>query len=188
MFLYAVLQSLPMLVVDAPAVKWTHGVEYFLCMPPRSGVPWAREDPQAHRTFYAVAGSGGVVSLPSDVIEFGVEGIYRRSHCWEMAERWTAHSQLLSNAVVASMDDQLPPPPTFGGAGLLASSSRSSSPGSDRSKRQSVMMFGLEALPVPGNITPDSPSLKPVASGDPSKTFDAILGTLDQGKTKGKKK
>jgi hypothetical protein len=32
LFLYAVLQSLPMLVVDAPAVKWNHGVEYFLCM------------------------------------------------------------------------------------------------------------------------------------------------------------
>ena len=34
LFLYTVIQSLPMLVVDAPGVKYTEGVEYFLCQPP----------------------------------------------------------------------------------------------------------------------------------------------------------
>jgi hypothetical protein len=34
-FMYVILQALPMLVVDAPGLKWTKGVEYFLCEPPR---------------------------------------------------------------------------------------------------------------------------------------------------------
>jgi hypothetical protein len=198
-FLYAVLQSLPMLVVDAPAVKWTHGVEYFLCEPPRSGVPWARDDPTANRSWYGIAGGAGVVSLPSDVIEHGIEGIYRRSHCWEMAEKWTAHSQIMSNIVAETLEAPLPAPPSFGVAGGMPGSprSRSSSPGSDTSrKRQSVMMLGLEALPVPagisaGGVAGGSPQLRAASAADSSKTFDAILGlgepAVQAGKKKGKK-
>ena len=96
-FMYAVLEALPMLVVDAPGIKHVKGVEYFLCEPPRSGVPWARDSAIAgtgKRTWYEVRGQGGgggaVVSLPSDVVEHGVEGVYRRSHCWEVAAKWAA--------------------------------------------------------------------------------------------------
>ena len=93
-FLYAVIQALPMLVVDAPGVRYSDGVEYFLCEPPRSGVPWASGDPNAGhgrtaRSWYGVMGGQGVVSLPSDLIEHGVEGIYRRSHCWLRAAEWS---------------------------------------------------------------------------------------------------
>jgi hypothetical protein len=228
LFLYTIIQSLPMLVVDAPAVKWTEGVEYFLCEPPRSGVPWAREMSNAY-TYYAVAGGGGVVSLPSDIIEFGVEGIYRRSHCWVMAEEWTKHSTMLSAAVEETFHrsdnvnheggmEALAPPPHFGAPGALSLTprSRSSSPGSEggrRSNRQSVMLSGLEALPMPGSSgfgpggfaamgsQPGSPILgprpgssRPVTAsgpGDPTKTFDAILGSIEQPgadkKKKGKK-
>lgn len=100
-FMYAVIQALPMLACDAPGLKHTQGVEYFLCEPPRSGVPWA--DPEktgpARRNWYAVGDAGGVVSLPSDVIEHGVEGIYRRSHCWQMAENWTVSNPILNSAL-----------------------------------------------------------------------------------------
>ncbi|KAI9690426.1 MAG: hypothetical protein M1822_009389 [Bathelium mastoideum] len=96
-FMYAVLEALPMLVVDAPGVKHVTGVEYFLCEPPRNGVPWARESATVgtgKRTWYEVRGQGGsggaVVSLPSDVVEHGVEGVYHRSHCWEVAAKWAA--------------------------------------------------------------------------------------------------
>jgi hypothetical protein len=195
LFLYAVLQSLPMLVVDASAVKWSHGVEYFLCEPPRSGVPWARDDPSSGRSWYGIAGGAGVVSLPSDVIEYGVEGVYRRSHCWEMAEKWTAHSQLMSNFVAETLEDPLPPPPSFGtGAPSMLRSprSRSSSPASVESKRRSVMMLGLETLPLPGNVTPGglsgSPQMRPISATDPSKTFDSILGPTPETSKKGKKK
>jgi hypothetical protein len=100
-FIYAVIQALPLLACDAPGLKHTQGVEYFLCEPPRSGVPWA--DPEkagsVRRHWYAVGDAGGVVSLPSDVIEHGVEGIYRRSHCWQMAENWTLSNPILNSAL-----------------------------------------------------------------------------------------
>ncbi|KAK3075426.1 hypothetical protein LTR53_001286, partial [Teratosphaeriaceae sp. CCFEE 6253] len=112
-FVYAVLQALPLLVVDAPGLAYTQGIEYFLCEPPRSGVPWANANAAgsgsgAYRagvggggqnTWFAVGDGGGVVSLPSDVVEQSVEGIYRRSHCWVMAERWTAGDAGLSDAL-----------------------------------------------------------------------------------------
>ena len=110
-FFYAVLQSLPMLVVDAPGVQWTDKVEYFLCTPPRQGVPWATEDTSLNRSWYGVAGSDKIVYLPSDLIQYGVEGVYRRSHCWEMAAQWTEHSNILSAAVAETLDAPMLPPP-----------------------------------------------------------------------------
>ncbi|KAI9672386.1 MAG: hypothetical protein M1817_003408 [Caeruleum heppii] len=93
-FLYAVLQSLPLLTVDAPGVKWNQGVEYFLCETPKGGPPWIRDKSTMRKSWYGIAGGSGVVSLPSDVVDHGIEGIYRRSHCWTAAERWTApHDQ-----------------------------------------------------------------------------------------------
>ncbi|GIZ46136.1 hypothetical protein CKM354_000927500 [Cercospora kikuchii] len=191
-FMYTVLQALPMLACDAPSLKWTKGVEYFLCEPPRSGVPWA--DPNAaggrvgSRTWFSVGGAGGgVVSLPSDLIDHGVEGIYKRSHCWVMAERWCAANPILSAALheqtnsTAQHDAQgLPAPPS--GNDLLRPNSQTSSRGS---KRLSTLGLGLEALPLPAGVTPDgsypSPAVSerprtPVHSVDASKTFDAILG------------
>jgi hypothetical protein len=217
LFLYAVLQSLPMLVVDAPAVKWTHGVEYFLCMPPRSGVPWA-SSAERERTYYAIGGNtNAVVSLPSDVIEFGIEGIYRRSHCWVQAERWTSSSEIMQQAVAETLKrDHASIPMEPGAMPAVVDDvprSRSNSPrGRDPSNRRSVMRSGLEALPMPPGVfangigagvrTPPgsgspilgprgSPTMRPVSSqADSSKTFDAILGNIDTGAAgkKGKKK
>ncbi|CAK3804432.1 Hypothetical predicted protein [Lecanosticta acicola] len=202
-FMYVVLQALPMLACDAPGLKWTKAVEYFLCEPPRSGVPWADSNASAsavRRTWFSVGGAGGgVVSLPSDVIEHGVEGIYRRSHCWVMAEKWAASNPILSEALQlqqsgggAGMDDPLPAPPS--GKDLLRPDSRSSDH-SRRSKRYSSLAIGLEALPLPQGVTPDGsmPSSAerprtPKHSVDTSKTFDSILGGVDTGVAKGKKK
>lgn len=199
-FMYAVLESLPMLVVDAPAVKWTDHVEYFLCEPPRSGVPWAKNPDKIQRSWYGVAGtSGAMVSLPSDVIEHGVEGIFRRSHCWTMAEKWSKEAGGFIEAAVSetlhSTDaTALPPPP--GPRQTLSPSigSRPTSPaGSD--KRRSVLMLGLEQMPLPPGVQPESsPVLKanraiPSHHLDPTKTFDSILGASAQPPpVKGKKK
>lgn len=192
-FMYVVLQALPMLAVDAPRISHSKGVEYFLCEPPRSGVPWAREDAASvKRNWYGIAGSGGVVSLPSDVVEHGVEGIYRRSHCWEMAEKWSAANPILNEALHEqeasghiNEETALPAVPAM--PGTLRPSSRSSSP-----NRRSVMMSGLEALPLPAGVTPDgsAPVERPRSAHnvDASKTFDAILADTAQGKQKGKKK
>ncbi|KAL5113702.1 hypothetical protein ACEQ8H_008407 [Pleosporales sp. CAS-2024a] len=195
LFLYAVIQSLPMLVVDAPGVRYSQGVEYFLCEVPRSGVPWAREDATRARTWFGVGSGGQVVSLPTDVVEHGVEGVFRRSHCWKKAQQWAANDALLNAAMQELNVDSspLPPPPGLldpSAAGATARS-RSGSPVSD-SRRHSAMNLGLEVLPLPPGIAPPvaaSPS-RPASSSDPSKTFDAILGTsaAPPGKEKKKKK
>ncbi|UPX16418.1 uncharacterized protein EKO05_0006818 [Ascochyta rabiei] len=179
LFIYAVLQSLPMLVVDAPGARFTEGVEYFLCEVPRSGVPWANEDTTRTRTWFGVQGGAQVVSLPTDIVENGVEGVFRRSHCWKRAQEWAANDTLL-NAAMQELNgtaEPLPPPP-----GMLDPSSaharpRSNSP-HDQNKRNSVMSLGLEALPLPPGIAPPthSPMNRPQSSSDPSRTFDDILG------------
>jgi hypothetical protein len=190
LFLYAVIQSLPMLVVDAPGVRFTEGVEYFLCEVPRSGVPWGREDTARSRTWFGVGGGGQVVSLPTDIVEHGVEGVFRRSHCWKKAQQWAANDTLLTAAMqeLNVNATPLPPPPGLLDPSAAANRSRDNSP--DR-RRESVMNLGLEALPLPPGIAPPaahSPQLRPASSSDPSKTFDAILGTSAAPPTKDKKK
>lgn len=86
-FLYVVIQSLPMLVVDAPDLKYTGDVEYFLCEPPMGNLPWM-DDTAVRKMWFGVAGGGGVVELSADTVMFGVEGIYHRSHCWLAAKNW----------------------------------------------------------------------------------------------------
>ena len=207
-FMYVVFQALPMLACDAPRLKYTQGVEYFLCEPPRSGVPWADPEKAAagKRSWYAVGDAGGVVSLPSDVVEHGVEGIYRRSHCWQMAEAWTAsnpimnsalHEQEASNAQgLAGINangraDSMPgglhaPSPA---PGFLPPGSRGSSP-SRNSKRLSSLGVGLEALPLPAGVTPDgsvptgTERPKSQHQVDSNRTFDSILADVNQGKKK----
>ncbi|KAI3337864.1 hypothetical protein F4824DRAFT_461999 [Ustulina deusta] len=88
LFLYVIIQSLPMLVVDAPGLKFTEGVEYFLCQPPKGSPPWIEDAPAVRKRWYEVAGGGGLVELSEDAVEFGIEGIYHRSHCWLAGKRW----------------------------------------------------------------------------------------------------
>jgi hypothetical protein len=178
LFVYAVIQSLPMLVVDVTGVRFTEGVEYFLCEAPRSGVPWAREDTSRTRTWFGVQGGAQVVSLPTDIVEHGVEGVFRRSHCWKRAQQWAAQDTFLNAAMqeLSGNATPLPPPP-----GLLdpASAGGRSRPSSPDRRRESVMNLGLEALPLPPGVAPPtagSPVLRPASSSDPSRTFDAILG------------
>ncbi|KAL1841605.1 hypothetical protein VTJ49DRAFT_2302 [Mycothermus thermophilus] len=90
LFLYVVLQSLPMLVVDAPGLRYTEGVEYFLCEPPQGNPPWT-EDAGATRKMWFQTNNANVVELSADVVMFSVEGIYMRSHCWLAAKEWEAN-------------------------------------------------------------------------------------------------
>jgi hypothetical protein len=187
LFMYAVLQSLPMLVVDAPGLQFTEGVEYFLCEPPRSGLPWGREDTGQQRSWFGVAGGSHVVNLPMHVVEHSVEAVYRRSHCWEMAAKWTQNDSLMSAAVQESLQTSLPPPPGFSEPGGLSPRSRSQSM---QDKRGSVVDLGLEALPLPSGmgLNAGSPSARPASTYDPNKTFDSILQSADFAKPSKKKK
>ena len=181
-FCYAVLQALPMLAVDAPGVRHTSRVEYFLCEPPRSGAPWlgggvgaGGGGARGRQSWYGIAGgAGGVVSLPSDLVEHGVEGVYRRSHCWTQAARWNgAVLDRLADAASTDRASRPPPPP----ASVHSSSERSARPAHDARDdlaalpahvftgdplqsspttrsvaRDSVLSLGLEALPLPRGL------------------------------------
>ncbi|MCJ1379594.1 hypothetical protein MMC17_002696 [Xylographa soralifera] len=192
-FLYVVLQSLPLLVVDAPGLEWTYGVEYFLCEVPRGAPPWVSEDARRQVEYYRVP-DGSIVSLPPDLVDYGVEGIYRRSHCWQAADRWMCRDEIPvgdGNMFSQTNPFQIRKPLPQGfldGAG--ADSSRppsaylSSGPGSrasspDRQSPRSSVAYGLELLPLPHDVVlgglqnGSRVSLAP----DPTKSFDNILGT-----------
>ncbi|OIW34759.1 hypothetical protein CONLIGDRAFT_566733, partial [Coniochaeta ligniaria NRRL 30616] len=88
LFLYVVIQSLPMLVVDAPGLRFTEGVEYFLCEPPQGKLPWLEDASEVRKIWYEVSGGNNIVELSADVVMFSVEATYHRSHCWLAAKQW----------------------------------------------------------------------------------------------------
>ncbi|KAK8056297.1 hypothetical protein PG993_001524 [Apiospora rasikravindrae] len=199
LFLYVVIQSLPMLVVDAPGLKFTEGVEYFLCQPPKGHPPWMGDAPEVRKRWYEVAGGAGFVELSADAVEFSVEGIYHRSHCWLAAKQWETNAAAL------------PPPPEDGLSPLQAPQSvfedldpansgnlpgrsesphlmapspqlrpRSHSPAGRPGYRSSIAL-GLEPVPMPANGYSGSPTLaSPDRQGSQSgSTFDDILKDMD---------
>lgn len=182
-FLYAVIQSLPLLVTDAPTLRFTENVEYFLCQMPANPRPWLEDGARANRSWYNVAGGTGVVSLPSHMVEFSVEATYSRSHCWKVAEQLvggdateTLHSESLEDGLMSPLQ----PPPGFGDGELRPRSrgrQRSSSTGlnphdldrnqSRQSQRRSIVL-GLERLPAfPGDegFDPDGSRSRPMSRG-----------------------
>ena len=202
-FLYVVLQALPMLACDAPSLKYTHAVEYFLCAAPRSGVPWANPNVAAaagRQTWFSVGEGGGVVQLPSDVVEHGIEGVYRRSHCWIAAEKWSqvnpamnsafheqealnlAKSQKRTNTMntmaSTAASEGLPAPPSS--ASLLAPTPRNR-PVSNINNRHSMIGLNLEALPLPHGVTPDGSipaNYMPSPVGTPGSEFPGSAGGM----------
>lgn len=88
LFLYVVIQSLPLLVIDAPDLHFTEGVEYFLCQPPMGNPPWIEDAGEVRKAWYQIPGSSVKVELSADVVMFSVEGTFERSHCWEVAKLW----------------------------------------------------------------------------------------------------
>ncbi|KAM0564204.1 hypothetical protein ACHAPJ_000413 [Fusarium lateritium] len=175
LFLYVVIQSLPVLVVDAPGMQYTEGVEYFLCEPPLGNPPWV-PDQQVKKMWYEVAGGGGLVELSQDAVLFSVEATYHRSHCWLAATQWeenggTGHtSQAVAEppsplqpprSMFLDNEDFVPtPPPSFGNGyntppspiGSPANSlrPRTHSPGGNRANQawRSSIALGLEPVPL----------------------------------------
>ncbi|KAI1755078.1 hypothetical protein F4782DRAFT_489854 [Xylaria castorea] len=173
LFLYVIIQSLPMLVVDAPGLKFTEGVEYFLCQPAKGTPPWIEDAPAVRKRWYEVAGGGGLVELSEDAVEFGIEGIYHRSHCWLAAKRWEVGDytgpQFPANdtlgpleapqSVFEDMDPGISASPSLvprnesplGGPPGLALRSRGSSPAGRYSAHRSSIAIGLEPVSLPLN-------------------------------------
>ncbi|KAG8170070.1 hypothetical protein KVR01_000815 [Diaporthe batatas] len=113
LFLYVVIQSLPLLVIDAPDLQFTEGVEYFLCQPPMGNPPWLEEAGEVRKAWYQLPGSQVKVELSADVVMFSVEGTFERSHCWEAAKAW---EEAKVNGGSAGLVGMQPPPPLADGA------------------------------------------------------------------------
>jgi hypothetical protein len=182
-FLYVVIQCLPMLVVDAPGLKYTEGVEYFLCQPPVGNLPWMEGAGQVRKVWYEVSGGEGIVELSADVVMFSVEATYHRSHCWLAAKIWEGQGSAQSAPLPAVMTPLEPPRPMFpgtaaesvrsmtppGSAGIPPAGTGSSLPlrprnaspvpavSPNRQSRQSnrsSIAFGLEPINLPANSIP----------------------------------
>jgi hypothetical protein len=98
-FIYCLLQSLVLVVVDGQGLQYGDGVEYFLCENVKGIPPWEKGS-NRHQTRMSglwVNGPGGSLlnaSGMSSAVNLGInpddeiEMTYRRSHCWEVAEDW----------------------------------------------------------------------------------------------------
>lgn len=180
-FLYVVLQALPLVVIDAPGLQFTQTVEYFLCEVPLGGAPWVQEASHRRQSWFGIAGSSGLVSLPAHVVEHGVDGIYHRSHCWTAAEEWLRRNETSTdgfdhettqNNVISPTVQAAPPtsfqPPNFhashsrNSSGFQSTSASNSSPTSPHTplqgrRRSSALNLanlglGLEHLPLPQGV------------------------------------
>ncbi|KAI0404938.1 hypothetical protein F4802DRAFT_564839 [Xylaria palmicola] len=189
LFLYVIIQSLPMLVVDAPGLKYTDNVEYFLCQPPKGTPPWMEDAPAVRTRWYEVAGGGGLVELSEDAVEFGIEGIYHRSHCWLAAKRWEmgdySGPPLPTNealepleaphSVFEDMDPGVTASPSLmprsespmSGPPGLALRSRAGSPAGRHSAHRSSIAIGLEPVSLPVNGPSFAGSRMSTAWGSP---------------------
>ena len=178
-FMYAVIQTLPLLVVDAPGVRWTQGVEYFLCEVPKGSPPWVQESASQKQSVYRIAGGSAMVTLPADVVEHSVDGIYRRSHCWQVADKWAGFKDVpeVPSQYLPDLNDLLPP--------IIPSApgSRTASQSPDRGR--TPLALGLEQIPLPPGMSPSG--ARPLSVHDPSKSFAAILGEIDEVGKKKKK-
>ncbi|KAL0939232.1 choriogenin hminor [Colletotrichum truncatum] len=167
-FLYAVIQSLPMLVIDAPNLKFNEGVEYFLCEPPVGNPPWIEDARQVRKMWYEVSGGAGYVELSADSVMLSVESIYHRSHCWLAAKEWEGLTGAAPPPQDVGMSPLEPPRPVFPGPdGIVGSPPalgtppesaspqshlrpRNASPGGrqlgSRNAHRSSIIFGLEPV------------------------------------------
>ncbi|KAL7900087.1 hypothetical protein HDV63DRAFT_370323 [Trichoderma sp. SZMC 28014] len=182
LFLYVILQSLPMLVVDAPDLKFSEGVEYFLCQPPIGNPPWV-DDKGVRKVLYEVAG-GGYVELSADAVMFSVEAIYHRSHCWLAAKIW----EEMGNSATPPLEEPAlaplePPRPMFQDAdpgfnnGSSGQSTPTSIPGSPqlrprpRNQSPASRRISTAGFNIAGNRSSIMLGLEPVPFEPPPNLF-----------------
>ncbi|KAF3922555.1 hypothetical protein ABW21_db0206870 [Orbilia brochopaga] len=83
--------TLATITVDAPDLKWTENVDYFLCAPLKGLPPWEQQ-PQSSRS-----------GEEDDYCQY-------RSHCWTVPYHWNSQSSAKSLQEMRSITDhQIPP-------------------------------------------------------------------------------
>lgn len=214
LFVYVVLQSLPMTAIDARGVTYGEGVEYFLFEAPRGGKPWMREDTLSSKAWFNVKSAGQTISLPADVLDHQPEGVYRRSHCWVIANQWLADAGKLPSVVpgTPTEDDYQPRYPSFESPvrpmshgtrsplQLSPAQSPAIRPMTPTNPHESTRsLLSQSALGKSSSYTnlqldleqvaaPASKAPRPVSQYNPSITFDSILGAGPSPKPDKKKK
>ena len=194
LFMYAVIQALPLVVIDAPGLKYTEGVEYFLSEFAKESPPWLPQSRQ-QRTTWRIPGSDTMVDMPAASVEHSLDAIYQRSHCWTVAREWAGpDAAAATTATQYDIPEEELLPPVIPSVGHSRNNSAGGSP--DRNNRLSQGSFadrrlsmgvGLEQLPLPSGVSPSGS--RPTSVYDPSKNFNSILGLQDgQGKDGKKKK
>jgi hypothetical protein len=174
LFIYAVLQTLPLVTIDGPQLQYTQGVDYFLCESPRFGVPWAREDALRDISRTGIFKAGGIACLPADLFHHGAEGIYLRSHCWLAAKKWSAGDAALASAFNSQHHLDLQPLDAPAVVAAQTPSTRGSNPaGIDHSRKP--IGLGVDLLSTSSGSKTRSP--RPVSVYNPNLTFDSILGS-----------
>ena len=178
LFIYAVIQALPLLVVDAPGLKCTDGVEYFLSEFSKESPPWMRQT-HGQKTTWRVPGSETMVHMPAASVEHSNDAIYQRSHCWQAAEQWVGPKIIaeISSPIDRPNEPLLPP------VMLSEPNSRAASRSPDRRRS---MGLSLEQLPLPLGVALSDQGSRPTSSYDPNKSFNSILG-VQEGAGKKKK-
>lgn len=200
LFIYAVLQSLPMTAVDARDVRFTEGCEYFLFSAPRGGKPWMREDTLTSRAWYNVKSAGATVSLSADVLDHAPEGIYRRSHCWLIAEQWLADAGVIPPPQQQPVEDQFSEPYQQPCSNYSPTQSAYPTHFSPTQSRPMTPVDGPRASPLPRSashtnlhvtmeeVAAPAAAPRPASQYNPSITFDSILGANELGTGKSEKK
>ncbi|KAK6329808.1 hypothetical protein TWF730_006107 [Orbilia blumenaviensis] len=92
LLIYAVLQTLATITVDAPGLKYTDNVDYFLCAPIKGALPWEQQ-PQTSR--------GGE---EEDYCQY-------RAHCWTVPYQWNAQASAKTLGELRVQEHQVPQPP-----------------------------------------------------------------------------
>ncbi|KAF3922610.1 hypothetical protein AA313_de0206971 [Arthrobotrys entomopaga] len=93
LLIYAVLQTLATITVDAPSLKWTENVDYFLCAPTK-GIPSWEQQPQSSRN-----------GEEEDFCQY-------RAHCWTVPYQWNSQASAKSLQEMRVAERPIPHPVT----------------------------------------------------------------------------
>lgn len=123
-FMYCVLQTLVLGVVDGGGLRYGDGCEYFLCENVKGIPPWEKGANRRQTRMSGMWTGGGLMSAMNSAVNLGInpddeiEMTYRASHCWEVAEQW--------RLVLTNFDDE---EDTYYGAGSDSSEFQEYTPG-----------------------------------------------------------
>lgn len=192
-FLYCVIQVLPLLISDAPNLQFTDGVEYFLSATPPESLPWVARSTTSGQ-YQTISGHIGYA--PVHQLKYGITSIYERSHCWERARVWLSHDEAEDGGSGEGLSPLSPPPSFMAEGGLRGRRSVSGPEGflsvgeaersGSRGRLSDRMSWALGLESMPRVDRKESAVSRPTSAAvrtppERDVTFDDILAGTDLG-------